>query len=79
MDRGRQDCSHAHVERLQTFLEDVYHAKRLHSSLDHMPPDEFELQFESSVNVWVVWTFWGHSTMSNHTDKVHLYTIRSLC
>ena len=23
--------------RLQTFLEDVYHAKRLHSSLDYVP------------------------------------------
>jgi transposase InsO family protein len=31
--------------RLQTFLEDVYNAKRLHSSLDYVPPDEFELQF----------------------------------
>jgi len=32
-------------ESLQTFLEDVYNAKRLHSSLDYVPPDEFELQF----------------------------------
>jgi transposase InsO family protein len=31
--------------RLQTFLEDVYNAKRLHSSLDYMPPDEFELKY----------------------------------
>jgi transposase InsO family protein len=31
--------------RLQTFLEDVYHAKRLHSSLDYVPPDEFELKY----------------------------------
>ena len=30
--------------RLQTFLEDVYNAKRLHSSLDYVPPDEFELK-----------------------------------
>jgi putative transposase len=30
---------------LQTFLEDVYNAKRLHSSLDYLPPDEFELRF----------------------------------
>jgi putative transposase len=29
--------------RLKTFLEDVYNAKRLHSSLEYMPPDEFEL------------------------------------
>ena len=27
---------------LQTFLEDVYNAKRLHSSLEYVPPDEFE-------------------------------------
>lgn len=32
----------AHV---QTFLEDVYNAKRLHSSLDYVPPDEFEAQY----------------------------------
>ncbi len=32
-------------ESLQTFLEDVYNAKRLHSSLDDVPPDEFELPF----------------------------------
>jgi putative transposase len=25
--------------RLQTFLEDVYNAKRLHSSLDYVPTD----------------------------------------
>jgi len=31
--------------RLQTFLEDVYNAKRLYSSLDYVPPDEFELNF----------------------------------
>jgi putative transposase len=29
--------------RLQTFLEDVYNTKRLHSSLGYLPPDEFEL------------------------------------
>jgi putative transposase len=31
--------------RLQAFLEDVYNAKRLYSSLDYVPPDEFELQY----------------------------------
>ena len=30
---------------LQMFLEDVYNAKRLHSSLDYVPPDEFELKY----------------------------------
>jgi hypothetical protein len=30
---------------LQTFREDVYNAKRLHSSLDYVPPDEFESKF----------------------------------
>ncbi len=30
---------------LQAFLEDVYNAKRLHSSLDYVPPDEFELEY----------------------------------
>jgi putative transposase len=30
--------------RLQTFLEDVYNAKRLHSSLAYVLPDEFEAQ-----------------------------------
>jgi transposase InsO family protein len=31
--------------RLQTFLEDVYNTKRLHSSLDYVPPDEFEFKY----------------------------------
>jgi hypothetical protein len=31
--------------RLKTFLEDVYNTKRLHSSLDDVPPVEFELQY----------------------------------
>ena len=30
---------------LQTFLEDVYSTKRLHSSLDYVPPDEFEATY----------------------------------
>ena len=33
--------AHAH---LQTFLEDVYNTKRLHSSGGHVPPDEFEVE-----------------------------------
>jgi putative transposase len=32
----------AHV---QTFLEDVYNAKRLHSSLEYVPPNEFEEKY----------------------------------
>lgn len=32
----------AHV---QASLEDVYNAKRLHSSLGYIPPDEFEAQY----------------------------------
>jgi hypothetical protein len=31
--------------RLQMFLEDVYNAKRIHSSLDYVPPDEFEWKY----------------------------------
>ncbi len=31
--------------RLQTFLGDVYNAKRLHSSLDDVLPDEFESKY----------------------------------
>ena len=31
--------------RLQTFLEDVYNAKRLHSSLEYVPPNEFEAHY----------------------------------
>jgi transposase InsO family protein len=30
---------------LQTFLEDVYNAKRLHSSLEYVPPNEFEEKY----------------------------------
>ena len=31
--------------RLKTFLEDVYNTKCLHSSLDYVPPDEFEFKY----------------------------------
>jgi len=30
------------IERLPHFLEEVYNSKRLHSSLDYLPPEEFE-------------------------------------
>jgi len=39
-----QTFEEAHT-RLQTFLEDVYNTKRLHSSLDYLPPDEFEFKY----------------------------------
>jgi putative transposase len=32
-------------ESLQMFLEDVYNAKCLHSSLDYLPLNEFELKY----------------------------------
>jgi putative transposase len=31
--------------QVQTFLEDVYNAKRLHSSLEYVPPNEFEEKY----------------------------------
>lgn len=36
-------CEEAQAN-LQTFLEDVYNTKWFHLSLDHVPPDEFELK-----------------------------------
>jgi putative transposase len=33
--------------RIRYFLEDVYNRKRLHSSLNYVPPEEFEIQMAS--------------------------------
>jgi len=30
------------IERIPYFIEDVYNNKRLHSSLDYRPPEEYE-------------------------------------
>jgi putative transposase len=48
-------CEEVYMHQYQTFeeaqaslltiLEDVYNAKRLLSSLDYVPPDEFELKY----------------------------------
>jgi len=39
------------VENLPRFIEEVYNKIRLHSSLNYLPPDEFEIKFANEVNV----------------------------
>ncbi len=37
------------AERIPYFIEEVYNKKRLHSSIEYMPPEEFEKMFEEKV------------------------------
>lgn len=39
------------VENLPRFIEEVYNKIRLHSSLNYLPPEEFESKFANEVNV----------------------------
>lgn len=39
------------VENLPKFIEEVYNKIRLHSSLNYLPPEEFESKFAQEVNV----------------------------
>jgi transposase InsO family protein len=43
--RTFEDAEH----NLQQFIEDVYNTKRLHSSLDYLPPSEFEAADQVSM------------------------------
>ena len=47
-------------QELQAFLGDMYNAKRLHSSLNNIPPEEFEADYlKCSCSVGM--DFLGHS------------------
>ena len=39
------------IENLPKFIEEVYNKIRLHSSLNYLPPEEFESKFANEVNV----------------------------
>jgi putative transposase len=39
-------------KRIPYFLEGVYNKKRLHASLDYMPPNEFEATLQGGIRVW---------------------------
>ena len=39
------------IENLPNFIEEVYNKKRLHSSLNYLPPEEFEIRFAAEITV----------------------------
>jgi putative transposase len=35
------------IEKLPRFIEEVYNKKRLHSSLDYVSPEEYEIEYQN--------------------------------